>query len=388
MLGLAYYWLSLPHTFGDEAFFIKWSSLIQKSLLGFDQKPNPEEVIFIDISGSKTTIKDPKALSFQPDSNYHRIVITDRKDLLDLFQIMNRFEADIPFVLCDILFEDGTQYDSLLEKEMQAFDDRLLTVNHLEEGKELITPVMDLPNASATYQSSNSEFLKFPLLLKGQYQTVPLKMYTQLYDRHFKKQGAFYLVGGRLSLPSPIVDYKVRSSDFRIGQSLEERNFAIYPLGTILESATFMDEASMQAYFKDKIVMIGDFKTDLHDTPFGKTPGLLLIYNAFLTLSSRQHEIRLLWILFLSISFFILSYRIFANIKVDRPRWLAKLLKTQLGQYVLNALDEMGLLIIITLLSYFLFNIHINILILFIYLKVVEWIWKKIPSFKRSEVNN
>lgn len=385
MLGLAYYWLSLPHTFGDEAFFIKWSSLVQKSLIGIDPKPNPEEVIFIDISGSKTTIQDTDALSFLPDSNYHRIVITDRKDLTSLFRIMNRFSDDIPFVLCDILFQDSTRYDATLEKEMQRLGNKLLTVSHLQNGKDLISPVLDLPNALATYQTSNSLFLKFPLILGHGYHTIPLEMYTQLYQKDFKKWGPFYFIGGRLSLPSPIVDYKVRSSDFRVGQSLEESNFAIYPLGTILESSTFMDDQALKAYFKDKIVMIGDFKTDLHDTPFGKTPGLLLIYNAYLTLVSKQHEIHFLWILFLSVSFFILSYRIFADIKVSRPRWLANLLKTQMGQYVLNALDEMGLLIIITLLSYFLFNIHINILILFFYLKIVEWIWKKVSPSEKSK---
>ncbi|MBV6655493.1 MAG: hypothetical protein KI786_17110, partial [Mameliella sp.] len=33
MLGLTLYWLSLPRTFGDEAIFIKWTSLAKKSLL-------------------------------------------------------------------------------------------------------------------------------------------------------------------------------------------------------------------------------------------------------------------------------------------------------------------------------------------------------------------
>jgi hypothetical protein len=96
----------------------------------------------------------------------------------------------------------------------------------------------------------------------------------------------------------------------------------------------------------------------------------------------RQNEVRWLWIVFLSISFFILSYRIFAEIQVKKPAWLLKAFQTKAGTYLVNALDEMGLLILITLLSYFLFNIHINILIFFIYLKIIEWIWKKVTVKK------
>lgn len=384
MLFLTYYWLSLPRTFGDEAFFIKWSSLVRKSLLGMDKKPNPEEVIFIDISGNKTTMNDPEAISFLPDAGYHRMVLTDRKELADLFDIMAKYKDDIRYVFCDVLFKDSTVNDSTLENAFLPFENKALTVSHLENRKNKITPVIDVPHALATYQAVNGLFLKFPLVLNDSLKTVPLKMYEMIHDKTFEKWGPFYFIDNKLSLPSPIVDYKVRLSDFRTGSSLKESNYAVYPLGTILESAAFMDEASLGSYFKGKIVLIGDLKTDMHETPFGKAPGLLLIYNAYLSLEAQQHEIRFLWILFLSISFFILSYRIFADIKVKRPKWLVRIFKTQVGQYILNALDEMGLLVTITLLSYFLFNIHINILIFFVYLKVVEWIWKKMTQTKKA----
>ncbi len=390
MSFIAYYWLSLPRTFGDEAFFIKWSSLVKKSLFGIDEKPRPEEVLFVDVSGSKTTIaNDDQDLSFfkpqELERSFHRKVITDRQDLTAFFQLLNQHRQDIRFVLCDILFEDTTAYDHQLQQAIEELGEKVLGVSHLEEGRRYVQPVIDIPNAAATYQSTDDLFLKFPLLLEDSIKTVPLVMYEKTNKVLFQKWGPFYFINRQLSLPSPIVDFKVRLSDFEAGSTLQEANFAKIPMGTILESALFMDSLSMADYFKGKIILIGDFETDLHNTPFGSTPGSLLIYNAYLSLTHQQYEISFWWILFLFISFFILSYRIFAEVKVKKPVWLVSLFKTKFGRYILNALDEMALLIAITLLSYFLFNIHINILILFIYLKVVEWIWKNIDHHTSSD---
>ncbi len=391
MLFIAYYWLSLPRTFGDEAFFIKWSSLIKKSLFGLDEKPRPEDVLFIDVSGSKTTIanREQDLSFFEPDElerPFHRKVITDRRDLADFFHLLNEYDEEIKFVVCDILFEDSTSHDEQLQKEISALGQKILGVSHLKKGKQYTRPVIELPYAAATYRTTDDLFLKFPLLLEDSIKTLPLVMHEKINGVRFKKAGLFYLINRHMSLPSPIVDFKVRQSDFEKSSNLQESNYAKIPMGTILESSLFMDAQSLADYFKGKIILIGDFETDMHQTPFGETSGLLLIYNAYLTLAYKQYVISIWWVLFLSVSFFILSYRIFAEVKVKKPPWLGNLFHSRVGKYILNALDEMALLIVITLLSYFLFNIHINILILFIYLKIVEWSWKifRPASFSNS----
>lgn len=390
MLFVAYYWLSLPRTFGDEAFLIKWSSLIRKSLLGFDEKPAPKDVLFVDVSGSKTTVPDeePDIQSFfspgELETPYHRKVITDRKDLVAFFKILNKYQDDIQFVLCDILFEDSTAHDEALQKEIASLGNKILGVSHLQEGKNFIEPVISMPNASATYRSTSDLFLKFPLLIRDSIKTVPLVMYEKTKNARFSKSGPFYLINNQLSLPSPIVDFRIRYSEFRDGFLLSDTNYVKIPMATILESELFWDSTDMRKYFEDRIVLLGDFKTDVHNTSFGETPGLLILYNAYLTLVYRQHLISFWWILFLFISFFILTYRILADVKILNPSRLVKIFRSRMGKYILNSLDEMALLIFITLMSYLLFNIHINILILFIYLKVMEWVWKKffVPSLQ------
>ena len=376
MLCMAFYWLSLPYNFGDETFLIKWSSLIKKTLLGFDAKSNPEDVLFVDVAKNKSTINTKN--EFEEISPYHSKVITDRHQLAAFFDLLNSYEAEVRFVLCDVLFEDSTQHDALLAAEFAKLGKKLLGVSHLTKQGNYIRPIIEMPYAPATYSATQNIFLKFPLLLQDTLKTVPLVMYERLNNAKFKKKGPFYWLNGQLSLPAPIVDFKVRNSDFKVGSELNDANFAVYEMGTLLEMREIWDEKELRSLFKGKIILIGDFKDDMHNTPFDRMPGILLIYNTYLTLVAKQNVVSPSWIGFMLLAFTFVSQRIFSAIKVEKPRWLLGLFRSRIGQMILNSLDELALLMFITLLSYFLFNIHINILIFLLYLKIIDFIWNKI----------
>lgn len=393
MLFFTYYWLSKPYTFGDEAFLIKWSSLTKKKLLGIDPKPSPEALLFVNIANNKTTITTSG--EFFDDSPYHTKVITDRAHLVQFFELLNRHGDDVRLILCDILFEDTTSHDAALQRAFDKLNGKLLTISHLQKDGPYLKPVLNVAHAPATYTATQGMFLKYPLLLSDSLKTVPLVMHEKLDGATFRKGKLFYTIDGRLSLPAPIVDFKVDSADFRPSTSRSDVNFAMYPMGTILESVDSnflgMPEAELAKYFEGKeIVLIGDFEADVHSTSFGKMPGLLLIFNAYLTLVSGQHVMSAAWIAYLLVSFTFISYRVFSDVRVSKPQWLLRLFKSKAGQLILNALDEVVLLTLVTLLSYFLFNIHINILILLIYLKTIEFFWKKagLHSKKHTEVQS
>lgn len=380
MLFFTYYWLSQPYTFGDEAFLIKWSSLTKKKLLGIDPEPSADELLFINVADNKTTINAPS--EFYDKSGYARKVITDRQHLVQFFELLNRYGDEIQLVLCDILFEDTTRYDAALEYEFQKLGDKLLVISHLKNGTEYIKPTLNVNYAPATYTATQGLFLKYPLILEDSLKTVPLVMYEKLNQARFRNKKWYYTLNGKLSLPAPIVDFKVDSTDFRPSFDVKANNFAMYPMSTILESSDTnylgMPEAELAQYFKGKkIILIADFQSDVHNTSFGKMPGILLIYNAYLTLVGKQNVISFAWICFLLVAFTFITYRIFTDVQVSKPRWLVKMFKSKLGQLILNSLDEVVLLTLVTLLSYFLFNIHVNILILLIYLKILEFLWKK-----------
>ena len=84
MLLLCFFWLSLPRTFGDEAFLIKWTSLVKKTLLGLDEKPSPEEFLYIDVSRSKRLVNEIDPL-FEMYTGFSHTAITDREQIAHLF---------------------------------------------------------------------------------------------------------------------------------------------------------------------------------------------------------------------------------------------------------------------------------------------------------------
>ncbi len=384
MLGLTFYWLSLPYTFGDEAFLIKWTSLTKKSLLGIDPKPPPESVLFVDIADSKTTLNKPN--EFGEVSSFHREVITDRAHLSQFLDMVEPYKEQTRLIVIDVLFQDSSQQDSMLQASMDRLEGKLLGVSHFEEGMHLVDPVLDLPTAVATYRAAQGMFVKYPLGMTDSFSTVPTAIYEQLHQAQISSDGWFTRINRRISLPAPLVDFKVRPNDFRTGGSLQESNYAVYKMGAILESREYMLPEDIAAFFKGKLIMIGDFATDIHETPFGEMPGLLLIYNSYLTLADQDNIVSPYWVLLLLIGYWFISWRIFTERRVHAPKWLSKAFQSTIAKVILNSLDEAVLLIAITICSYFLFNIHINILVLLIYIKIVEFLWHKLPPIRFSSL--
>ena len=282
MLLITFHWLRLPYTFGDEAFLIKWTALTKKSLLGIDPKPVPESVLFVDISESKTTLEMPN--DFGEPSPYHRMVITDRTHLTEFMAMIVPYRDQTQLVVLDVILDKASPEDSLLQEQVDLLGPKLMGVNHLEgEDQQAIPSVIDFQlQGLATYRSAQGLFLKYPLLFQDSIPTVPLVMYEQLQHQKMDHSGLFYRFPQGISLPAPVVDFKVRSNDFHEGVNLSESNFTTFKMADLLDMQSFMAEEDIAALFEHKIILIGDFSADLHETPFGKTPGLLLIYNAYL----------------------------------------------------------------------------------------------------------
>jgi len=133
-----------------------------------------------------------------------------------------------------------------------------------------------------------------------------------------------------------------------------------------------MDKEDFRKMFSGKLIMIGDFSTDIHKTVIGPMPGVLVLYNAYLTLLDGDNVMKLGWLLLMIAGFTWITYLILSG---EGPSLLPGLkLKFRSGwiHFMIDSVDEILYLTILTMLSYFLFKIHISILILFIYLKIGE----------------
>lgn len=374
MVLIALYWLSLSRTYGDEAFFIKWTDLIKKAILPHESEIDENSVLYVDVAGSKTLVSIDDPL-YEEDTGYQKVAITDRAQLATFIMYLKKYADDIPIVIMDLVFEINSPDDSLFQSALDSLPFPIIGAKQILSDGQLSECIFDIETGVANYRSSEDLFLKYPLYLNDTLKSLPLKAYSITEQAKLKKWWFIPTCNRLPSLSSPIIDFKIKLSELNDGSKpSSEESFPLRSLGTLLFEWEFWDETDIKALINNKTIIIGDFQSDMHKTIFGSCPGPLIVHNTYLTLKAKEHLIRWYWILFLYIAFFGISWNAFKQ--ATRPKhnkWWQKS-KTAVGKIIADSLDDTFFLVLTTVLSFFLFNIHVNILILFVYIKLVSFI--------------
>lgn len=385
MLSLALFWLGLPRTFGDEAIFIKWTSLVKKSLLGIDQKPSPNSVLYVDISGSQTCLEIPDPLYKEP-TGYNHTVITDRAQLAAFLQKVAQYGSGVPLVIMDLYFEIASSDDSLLQAVIDQFPFPVVGAQRIDNQQKLVPCVIKMPTGVANYLSSDNHFMKYPLYLFDTLPSLPLVAWGMSQRKNYSNTGLWPRLDGRKSLLKPIIDFKIRPFDLNTGNTADTSGFALRSMGTLLFEWDFWDEADIKTLLHNKTIILGDFSTDNHETIFGTIPGPLVVHNAYLTLVKGESIISWKWLLLLYLLFLWMSLRAYKEVASLQNAPSPKL-KSAVGRIIADSIDETFFLALGTVLSYFLFNIHINILILLIYLKLMAYLLSRFVFPKKPDTS-
>ncbi|MCB0637798.1 MAG: hypothetical protein KDC54_14310, partial [Lewinella sp.] len=282
-------------------------------------------------------------------------------------------------------FETPSPDDSLLQAAIDRFPFPLVGARRLRADGTVSTVQLRLPTGIANYLSTDNEFMKYPLFLGDTLPTLPLVAYGMVYGKAYEQHWYGPTVDGRWSLPKPIIDFKIRPLDLSDGVENLERPYDLRAMGTLLFEWTFWDPADIQSLLKGKLLVIGDYTDDTHSTVFGSVPGPLVVHNTFLTLAKGENLIRPGWLLLLFAWYAWMSWRIFREeASGKRSSWWQGG-QTAVGRILADSLDDTFFLALATVLSYLLFNIHINILILLIYLKVMTYLLNKLYFRGRAE---
>lgn len=235
------------------------------------------------------------------------IAITDR---MKLAQFLLKLNNNHKYVICDILFnkEYESPNDSLLKS---AFDNtkRIILPAPLFNDK-IIKPAFNIKYGASSYKASieSNRFMKYTYTEDNSLKSIPLKMYNELYEKDIIKKNGVYYSNGKLCMNSILLNYKIRPLQ-KYSDSLN--NLQILELGVDVINGG-QNDLQFQKLIKDKIILIGDFEdSDQHRTIYGKMPGVLINYNAFLALRDGDHIIPLSLIFIL-----ILFYLIFSLIMV------------------------------------------------------------------------
>jgi len=354
MIFISHWLISvLPFLHSEEMLLFKMASFVKTLVLEQEEKPSKDDFIFINTAYDKQLVN-----IYDEKTGPGNRAITDRKKLAEFFKILNQKPDNHKYVICDILFKDTSDFDTLLEKELKRLPNVIIAYDLDENGNpDIITPFAKLNKGLATYRPEEGVLLRFNLQDNDIHKSLPLVMYEQLHHTKLKHKGFLYWLNDHIIFHNFILNLRIR--DYDLFERKEEERYQIVNLGYLLGSPGPNLEESILSYVKNKIIIIGDFvEQDIHATIYGDMAGSLILLNAYLALVNKDNVITIPFLLFLFLSYSLLFFVIFYW---DLTRFYP-------------AIKIPILFMIISVTSYFFFNIYINILHLSMWMGVLVWI--------------
>lgn len=250
-------------------------------------------------------------------------VITDRKKLhtfLQLLQKSNRYK----FIILDLTFDKkdvNTEIDDSLFNTIRHMRDLVVVSND-----NIDFAIPDLADKTAlaefyvTLVSTNFSRYKF---MDRDRRSVPLFIFEKLHpEKSFSRIGwgalSLYFSNGKLCQNTHFLtfdDSTFETEDFELWQNQNLSLSKYENIGEILAEAQLPQSdivTSLEISTKDRIVVIGNLVSDVHDTYMGCKAGGVILMRAFQTLEDGKNIVSFshtgCWlILFFFISLHILS---------------------------------------------------------------------------------
>lgn len=393
----------------DEEYLIKGSVMAKDIIAKAGEKPDTTRFAFINIAWEKTLVNEYD----QNGQLKGKRPITDRKRLAKFFEYLNK-DPQHQFIILDVWFVDSSDYksDSLLQDQFKKTKNFLIPFHKdPNDDNKIEGAIFKAPTALSDYEKDDfdNNFVKFRLVQGDGFKTTPLVFYENLHKEKFESDGFWHYLGDKLALNSFILSMRIWDYDLRERQIAPGKIKSLYDYYQMSYFLDFKADNSdslppsvtdpindnirsflVSAATKDKILVIGDFEdADKHQTVYGPQPGPLILLNVFLALEAGDNLINLGFVLFLFIGYFLISFKCFTRIDILDRFLIGRLLpQTNFRAYIMNFMSYIIYFIILSLISYFLFNIHLTILLLALYMELVERVLGMFEKKKTKEISN
>lgn len=360
LIFVSYYWHKQPFLYDEELTLLRISSFFKRLVLNIDDKPDLSEYLFIDISWEKMLVDKYDEYGFPIGKE----AITSRPVLVDLFTRMASFEKQPKFIVCDIFFDVRTEYDSALESSINRFDN-IRCVSLYDTGNDTAYyPVINVPTATTSFETSEGVFLKTKLVFDDSIKTLPVQLYEHLNDKKIRADDHFNWSTFKINLNTFVVDHGIRNYDL-FGSGVTRKVY--------LSELLLLDDESLENLFADRLIFIGDFEdNDLVETIYGELPGPIVLVNIYNSIINKANQINGIFILYLFLGYFIISYICFSNdsifdILTDKVSSRYKINEDLLsfGGYLLY-------FFLLSLVSYLVFDFILTILLFSLYMEILE----------------
>ena len=291
--------------------------------------------------------------------------VTDRAKLLELLQLAKETNT-YKYLILDIRFEEGNDQksDDALFQQIKGMD-RIVVATH----KDIKTPT-NFPqekSALADYYSTitATNFERYEYVHSG-VPSVPLYAYKEMTGNDIKQTFCFATCGGKLCQKSVFLKFPSVHFD----KVMANGNQRYYEMGHEILADLREDFAEMS---EDKVIVIGDFAEDFHDTYIGMKPGPYILYKALRALEKGQHYVNW-WHQFLfACVFFIISCLLLRRHSLLESIPFIKKSKSRLLHFCLTFLGCGMLITILDILLFFNGHIH-SILFPSLYFGLLKYI--------------
>lgn len=342
-----------PYPYWDKLDQICWSEYLIKRLE--HNKLDRSDVMFINVSYDKQVVD----YTYSGGNLTGKIDITNRETLLKFLQVAERIN-NYKYIFLDIRFEKGinTPVDSALFDQISRMRDISFSRHSDIINKDAKS--RDKSAINDYYSTILSSFARYEFLQNGE-ESIPLRLYSATVSGHptIKKHGLFYTCNGHLCYNSPFMSIP---EDFNEGHDIDG-NQNYYDLGPLLLDENFFSDEDWKIETNNKILIVGDFINDLHDTYRGLQPGSFLVYLAYKELVNNAHIVSWTYIFCMFIVYFMIAYAILSNKNwMDLP-CVKKITKNKLTHFILGFIGYSLVLTIIGIISFTIFNIVSNVIL-------------------------
>lgn len=244
-------------------------------------------------------------------------VITDRQRLLHLLEVART--ARYRFLVLDVRFDPGTDTpcDSALWAVMARLP-RFAFSCHADEPTAADSAARRVGSLADYGVTLSTGFTRWQFL-QPDGASMPLTMYRTIDGGDIRRHGCFYTDAGRLCRNTLFIPLP---SDILLPEWPDGR--VRYPLlGS--QVMRWNSDEELAAMMRDRIVIVGDFEGDTHDTYIGSVPGPVLIDCAYGQLRDGRHLVSWWSMLFLFIIFTLVGCHVLSgNPLWDRFAWVRR----------------------------------------------------------------
>lgn len=351
LLVIADYWIqNRTYPLYDDIGLLTWVDKIIGSNKDFF---NEDDVTYINLGKDKMLV--PIVDEF--GDTIGNDVITNREALLQFLDLASK--TNYKYIFLDVRFEKGfeTPFDSALFERIKQMPNLVIATHRASTDYAIADSSLLVKAANADYRTHlHVGFSRYEFLQDGK-RSVALQLLHDIDHQDIEEHWYGYTCSdGSLCYNMkyiPLPSYLFKSTPTKIQENtIGEQIRYLYLGADILHPRFFSEDEVEENLLNGKIVVVGDFDNDIHDTYIGEIPGPLIPIVAYKYLKAGKHEMSWLYILFLfllfvAISFVTLTIRNIANIFV----------KTSLWHYILSLFSIAALFFIIKVLLYCIFSI-------------------------------